>query len=113
QPLQQNVPFEEACRALPVIFAATVPMAHIHTKPWGVQVAGNFRRSAAVRQYERLKKRYPERARYEPVGSRRRQAIGRGGSYAVGIGAESCSMADELCQRLRPAGGSCVVLRNR
>jgi len=113
QPLQQNVPFEEACRALPVIFAATVPMAHIHTKPWGVQVAGNFRRSAAVRQYERLKKRYPELARYEPVVSRQRSAIGRRGIYAVRIGADSRAEADELCQRLRTAGGSCVVLRNR
>lgn len=113
-PLQKDVPFDKACRALPVTFAATVPMAHIHTKPWGVQVAGNFRRAAAVRQYERLRKRHSELlAQYEPVVSRLRSTIGRRGIYAVRIGADDRAEADRLCERLRSAGGSCVVLRNR
>ena len=28
------------------IYAATIAMATITTKPWGIQVAGNFRRAA-------------------------------------------------------------------
>ena len=34
------------------LVAATVAMATITVKPWGIQVAGNFRRDAAVRQWQ-------------------------------------------------------------
>lgn len=114
RPLQKDTPFDEACRALPVVLAATTPMARIHSKPWGVQVAGSFRRAVAIAQYARLGKRYSELlARYEPVVSRVRSALGRRGICAVRIGTDSRAEADKLCRRLRAAGGSCVVLRNR
>ena len=89
-------------------------MATIPTKPWGVQVAGNFRRAAAVRQWQRLQARFPALlASYEPVVSRVRTPIGRRGIYAVRIGADSRSVADAICRKLRGAGGSCIVRRNR
>lgn len=113
-PLQKGMPFDEACRKLPVIMRTTIPMARIHTKPWGIQVAGNFRRSAAIRQYERLRKQMPGLlAGHDPVVSRVRSAMGRRGIYAVRIGADSRAEADVVCQQLRAAGGACVVLRNR
>jgi hypothetical protein len=94
--------------------SATIAMASVHTKPWGVQVAGNFRRDAAVRQYQRVKARVsPLLAGYEPVVSRVRSAIGRRGVYAVRIGVDDRANADFICQQLRGAGGSCVVMRNR
>ena len=106
--------FHEACRKLPVTMTATIPMASVHIKPWGIQVAGNFRRAAAIRQWQRIAARHKALlAAYEPVVSRMRSPIGRRGIYAVRIGADSRAAADRICSQLRGAGGSCVVLKNR
>lgn len=113
-PLHPAKDFRTACVALPVSLAATIPMARVHVKPWGVQVAGNFRRDAAIRQYQRVKARVrPLLDGHEPVVSRVRSAIGRRGVYAVRIGADNRANADIVCQQIRGAGGSCVVMRNR
>ena len=47
--------------------------------------------------------------------SARQQVSGRGrrGVYAVRIGVDNRAEADIICQKLRGAGGSCVVVRNR
>ncbi|MCR5857049.1 lytic transglycosylase domain-containing protein [Mesorhizobium sp. J428] len=114
EPLDAEAGFDAACRAMPATMSAVIPMASVHTKPWGVQVAGNFRRDAAVRQFQRLKARFSSvLADHEPVVSRVRSPIGRRGIYAVRIGADSRREADEICVTLRTAGGSCVVMRNR
>jgi hypothetical protein len=114
QPLDSEKGFDAACRAMPATMSAVIPMASIHVKPWGIQVAGNFRRDAAVRQYQRVKARLsPLLDDDEPFVSRVRSPIGRRGVYAVRIGAEDRAEADVICQRLRSAGGSCVVMRNR
>jgi hypothetical protein len=112
--LDTTLAFAEACRRLPVIAAATVPMSRIAMKPWGVQVAGNFRQSAAMRQLDRVRARFPEVfSGRDAVMSRVRTPIGRRGIYAVRIGADSRDDADAICAKLRSAGGSCVVMRNR
>ncbi|MEP9397806.1 lytic transglycosylase domain-containing protein [Mesorhizobium sp. KR2-14] len=113
-PLDKGKPFAQACRLLPIIRSATIPMAAIHIKPWGVQIAGNFRRAAAVSQWQRVKGRFPALlSAYEPVVSRVRTPIGRAGIYAVRIGADSRADADNICGKLHTAGGFCVVMRNR
>jgi hypothetical protein len=114
QPIDPKAPFSDACRRLPVIQSTMVAMATVNIKPWGVQVAGNFRRAAAIKQWQRLKGRFSALlADYEPVVSRVRTPIGRRGIYAVRIGVENRANADIICQQLRGAGGSCVVVRNR
>jgi hypothetical protein len=114
QPLDPKASFDESCRRLPVIQSAVIAMATVNVKPWGVQVAGNFRRAAAIRQWQRLKGRFSALlADYEPVVSRVRTPIGRRGIYAVRIGVDNRADADIICQQLRGAGGSCVVVRNR
>ncbi len=113
-PLKEGKPFGEACRMLPVIRSTTIPMADINIKPWGVQVAGNFRRAAAVSQWQRVKAQFPALLKsYEPVVSRVRTPMGRAGVYAVRIGADNRATADIICSKLRGAGGFCVVMRNR
>jgi hypothetical protein len=113
-PLDKKMPFDVACRRLPVLESSVVAMATIPTRPWGVQVAGNFRRAAAVRQWQRLQGRFPALlASYEPVVSRVRVGYARRGIYAVRIGADSRRIADDICRRLRGAGGSCIVRRNK
>lgn len=113
RPLDPKAPFMDACRNLPVIMAATVAMASVHVKPWGIQVAGNFRRAAAIKQWQRLKGRFPALAGYDPVVSRVRTPMGRRGVYAVRIGADDRGEAGDICRKLRGTGGSCIVVRNR
>ena len=113
-PLADGKDFDEACEALPVTRTATVPMSSVQLKPWGVQLAGHFRRDVAIRQYQRVKGRFPRLLdAYEPVVSRVRSPIGRRGIHAVRIGVDDRANADIICRALRAAGGSCIVLRNR
>ncbi|HWK66198.1 MAG TPA: lytic transglycosylase domain-containing protein [Rhizobiaceae bacterium] len=113
-PLDPKLDFGQACRRLPATMSATIAMASVHVQPWGIQVAGNFRRAAAIGQWQRLKKRFPVLlASHEPVVSRIRTPLGRRGIYAVRIGADDRAEADTICRQLRGVGGSCVVLRNR
>ncbi|TPI81072.1 lytic transglycosylase domain-containing protein [Mesorhizobium sp. B2-8-9] len=114
QPLDPKMSFAVACRRLPVIMSRTVAMASINVKPWGVQVAGNFRRSAAIGQWLRVRGRFPALlASRDPVVSRVRTPIGRRGIYAVRIGADTRGEANGICDKLQSVGGACVVLRNR
>lgn len=114
QPLDKKASFAVACRKLPVIKSQTVAMASINIKPWGVQVAGNFRRAAALNQWNGVKRRFPALlGGHNPVVSRVRTPIGRRGIYAVRIGADSKSKADNICQKLQSVGGACIVVRNR
>jgi hypothetical protein len=114
QPLDPKDSFGRACRRMPAIASPVIAMATVHSKPWGVQVAGNFRRSAAIRQWQRAQGRFPDvLGSYEPVVSRVRSVIGRAGIYAVRIGAGDRDEADSICRKLKSAGGVCVVLRNR
>ena len=114
KPLDEKKSFDQACLAMPATMTATIAMASVHTKPWGVQVAGNFRRAAALKQWQRVQSRFSALlADYEPVVSRVRSPIARSGIYAVRIGVDNRANADIICQQLRGAGGSCVVMRNR
>ena len=114
EPLDTKASFAVACRKLPVIMSQTVAMASINVKPWGVQVAGNFRRSAAVGQWLRVRSRFPALlSNHDPVVSRVRTPIGRRGIYAVRIGADSRREADGICGKLHGVGGACIVVRNR
>ncbi len=114
RPLDPKLAFNAACKRLPIIRSATIPMSRVKPKPWGIQVAGNFRRSAAVNQWARLRKQFSAvLAGHDPVISRIRTPIGRRGIYAVRIGADSRGEADGICAKLRAAGGACIVSRNR
>jgi len=107
-------PFKEACVRLPVSARTMTAMASTPTKPWGIQIAGNFRRDVAIRAWERLRRSHTKLlAAYEPVVSRVRSGRSPRGIYAVRIGAESRSEADQICGQLRQAGAPCIVLRNR
>lgn len=114
QPLDKKAPFGVACRKLPVIMSSTVAMASINIKPWGVQVAGNFRRGAAINQWVRVRSRFPALlSGHDPVVSRVRTPIGRRGIYAVRIGVDDRTAANVICQKLQSIGGACIVVRNR
>jgi hypothetical protein len=114
QPLDPKASFWDACRRLPVIESAVVAMATVNVKPWGIQVAGSFRRGMAIRQWQIVKARYRAvLSDYEPVVSRVRTPMGRAGVYAVRIGADDRTKANAICRLLHAAGGACIVVRNR
>ena len=114
RPLDTKLSFDEACRKLPIIASRTIAMSRVARKPWGVQVAGNFRQSAASRQWERVRRAHPAvLSKYRAVISRMRTPIGRRGIYAVRIGANSRAEADKVCAALRSSGGACIVTKNR
>lgn len=114
QPLDPKASFSDACRRLPTIQSTVIAMATVNVKPWGIQVAGNFRRSAAVRQWQKIQARYGKFfGDYEAVVSRVRSPLGRRGVYAVRVGIDERANANAICQKLRGVGGACVVVRNR
>lgn len=114
RPLDDKLTFDEGCRKLPVIAFNTIAMSKIKAKPWGIQVAGNFRRAAAVNQYERVRRQFASvLSDHKPVVSRVRTPMGRRSIYAVRIGADSRGEANKICATLRSVGGACIVMRNR
>ena len=114
QPLDAKLGFHDACRQLPALRTTVVAMSTVSIKPWGIQVAGNFRREVAVRQWQRLSGRFAAMlAGHDPVVSRVRSPRGRRGIYVVRIGADDRAEAERICSKLRGAGGSCIVLKNR
>ncbi|QWG25591.1 lytic transglycosylase domain-containing protein [Bradyrhizobium sediminis] len=83
-------------------------------KPWGVQLAAGFNRDRALSMYARAMKRLSA-----VIGDQDPSLLGstfrsRGTRtfYQVRIGADTRPVADELCNRIRRAGGACFVLRN-
>jgi hypothetical protein len=81
---------------------------------WGVQLAAGFNRDQALAMYARAMKRLSS-----VIGDQDPSLLGtillnRGTRtfYQVRIGADTRPAADDLCNRIRRAGGACFVLRN-
>jgi Transglycosylase SLT domain/SPOR domain len=81
---------------------------------WGVQLAAGFSRDKALAMYARAIKRLSA-----VIGDRDPSLLSsvmrnRGSRmfYQVRIGADTRPAADDLCNRIRRAGGACFVLRN-
>ena len=73
-------------------------MSTVIIKPWGVQVAGNFRRAAAIRQWQRLNGAVLGAARRTRAGGQPGPLAARPrGIYAVRIGATIAPDADLIC----------------
>ncbi|MEA2890429.1 MAG: hypothetical protein QOI05_1222 [Bradyrhizobium sp.] len=83
-------------------------------RQWGVQLAAGFDRNRALAMYARAMKRLAA-----VIGDQDPSLLGttwrsRGVRtfYQVRIGADTRVAADDLCNRIRRAGGACFVLRN-
>jgi hypothetical protein len=80
--------------------------------PWGVQLAGNFSKERALTAFMRARQAYAR-----VIGDIRPMVIGtrlryRGPRtfYRVRVPSQTRSAATDLCNRIRSAGGSCIVL---
>jgi len=83
-------------------------------KLWGVQLAAGFSRDRALAMYARAMKRLSAVIGDQDPSllSSRLRSRGSGLFYQVRIGADTRPDADNLCTRIRRAGGACFVLRN-
>ena len=84
-------------------------------KAWGVQLAAGFNRDKALAMYARAMKRLNAVIGDQDPSllSSRLHTRGSSAFYQVRIGADTRPAADDLCNRIRRAGGACFVLRNR
>src|SRR4051812_47090992 len=83
-------------------------------KLWGVQLAAGFDRNKALAMYARAMKRLSGVIGDQDPSLLSSYMRTRGSHmfYQVRIGADTRPAADELCNRIRRAGGACFVLRN-
>lgn len=84
-------------------------------KIWGVQLAAGFDRNKALAMYSRAVTRLSS-----VIGDRDPSLLssvvrsrGSHAFYQVRIGTDTRPEADDLCNRIRKAGGACFVLKNR
>ena len=79
--------------------------------PWGVQLAGNFSEGGVLAAYERLRRRFST-----VLGGRLPLVLygrrGSGSPFIVRVSEKSRAEANELCAKLRAAGGACIVVPN-
>ncbi len=83
-------------------------------KLWGVQLAAGFSRDKALAMYARAMKRLNAVIGDQDPSLLSSVMRNRGTRlfYQVRIGADTRPAADDLCNRIRRAGGACFVLRN-
>src|SRR6266446_9559207 len=83
-------------------------------KLWGVQLAAGFSRDKALSMYARAMKRLSAVIGDQDPSLLSSVMRSRGSRlfYQVRIGADTRPAADDLCNRIRRAGGACFVLRN-
>jgi len=110
RPLEKGKSFDSSCRALPKTRGRGV-LASVRRMPWGVQVASGVNRSAALRAGKKVRSRFGGILSGKPVTVHRSKRR-TGARYAARIGAPSRREAGLICNRLKRAGGACVVFRN-
>jgi cell division septation protein DedD len=83
-------------------------------KLWGVQLAAGFDRDRALAMYGRAMKRLSAVIGDQDPSLLSTVLRNRGSHtfYQVRIGADTRPAADDLCNRIRRAGGACFVLKN-
>jgi Transglycosylase SLT domain/SPOR domain len=83
-------------------------------KLWGVQLAAGFDRNKALAMYARAFKRLSAVVGDQDPSILASVMRSRGNHtfYQVRIGADTRPAADDLCNRIRRAGGACFVLKN-
>lgn len=91
--------------------------AHVElaaAKLWGVQLAAGFDRNRALAMYARAMKHLSAVIGDQDPSLLSSVIRSRGtrAFYQVRIGADTRPAADDLCSRIRRAGGACFVLRN-
>ncbi|MEM7423747.1 MAG: lytic transglycosylase domain-containing protein [Pseudomonadota bacterium] len=112
RPLEKGKSFAEGCRALPIIATRAMGGTAARRAPWGVQIAAGITRRAALKAFNRARRKAGT-----VIGNRgaiivRSKLVAGRRLYSARVGASSRSAARRLCGRIKAVGGSCVVRRN-
>lgn len=78
---------------------------------WAIQVSSQRSAEEAESAYRNLRARFPDLLQGRQMAVQRAEVDDKGVFYRVRIQAESKTEADDFCQRLKTAGGSCFVTR--
>jgi soluble lytic murein transglycosylase-like protein len=83
-------------------------------KAWGVQFSAGFSRERALAAFARVERRFGGLLGGEDptILAATFRSRGTRAFYQVRIGADTRAAANDLCVRVRGAGGACLVLRN-
>ncbi len=111
-PLDPKMDFQAACRTLPARRSTHQRLAK--WQPWGAHVTANFSWGKALKTYARLQREFSDilGGRRPMIISKVNYSMGNRPMHNVRIGAASRKEATKLCDRLRQAGGHCVVVKN-
>ena len=114
--LNPDLPFAEACTAM----ASARPMPRLALdsadwQPWGVLLGQDFSPEVARGMFERAQSRFSGLlGGEEPLLLRvRNPSFGNKLRYSAMVGRDSRGEAEELCNAIQAAGGSCIVVKNR
>lgn len=112
--LADDTPFRDACLSLAANRRISpLQSAEGEWKPWGVQLGSHFSRDAAAGIFERVKSRHDELAGAEPLFvPERNRSFGSRARFAIRVGHDTREESQALCNRIRNAGGFCLVVRN-
>ena len=98
----------------PFVYSLERRVAAGAVKPWGVQLAAGFSKDTALATYARVMDRYGTvlKGKDPSILSTLLRSRGTRPFYQVRVGADTRAAADDLCAKIRGAGGACLVLRN-
>jgi len=89
------------------------PLENPEWKPWGIQLAGNWRLGLLLASFERIRRNYPKViGEAKPYVLRTHLPGVRMANFAVRLMKDSRQEAERFCAQLEAVGGACAVLRN-
>lgn len=112
--LNADLPFEKACLKLAENRQAPRLAAHAEWQPWGVLISQNWTEAQARSGFTRTQQRFPNVLGDERplILSAVNPRFGKKPRISAMVGRQTQKAASAFCQKLKAAGGSCVVIRN-
>ncbi len=112
--LDKDLPFEKACIKLAENRKAPRLAAHAEWQPWGVLISQNWTEALARSGFTRTQQRFPKLLGNEQplILSVVNPRFGKKPRISAMVGRQTQTAASAFCQKLKTAGGSCIVVRN-
>jgi hypothetical protein len=82
--------------------------------PWGVQIAGNYSKAQAMADFIALQTKFSAILTTRPpmIFTGKMAGGGQGSFYEVRVPADTRDEAEDICKKLKAAGGACVVVKS-
>lgn len=116
--LSKEHDFLTACQKFPTRYSlyknASLSSEFAPVKAWGVHLTAHFERSRALNSFRRLQKKFPSvlKSQKPSVVRKVNRSFGNRPRHNIQIGAASRAEANKFCNKLKRAGGICLVQKN-